>query len=162
MWQCVPSASTTANAAYRSVKPLRLWIRTPKASRLPSADHCGPPREATWRLPLPLVRVVVERRIRKSAQLLQRLVLDLADPLARDVERPPHLLERARFPAVETVTQLEHATLALRQCAQDLVERLPAHRDLCRLVCQRHVVVCEEVAELRLSLVTDRLLERHR
>ena len=41
-------------------------------------------------------------------------MLDLADPLARDVERPADLVERARLLAVQPVTKLEHAPLALR------------------------------------------------
>src|SRR6266542_4429360 len=50
--------------------------------------------------------------VRQSAQLLETLVLDLPDPLARDVERSPHLVERARMLPVEPVPQLEHLALA--------------------------------------------------
>jgi hypothetical protein len=38
-------------------------------------------------------------RLRELLQLLQRVVLDLADPLAGHSERPPHLLERQRLVA---------------------------------------------------------------
>src|SRR5258706_11297378 len=101
-------------------------------------------------------------RVGERAQLLQALVLDLADPLTRDVERPPDLVERPRMLAVEAVAQLKDAALAMRERAQDLAERLLAHRDLRRLVRQRHVLVREEVPELRFLLVADRLLERDR
>src|SRR5204862_4090952 len=53
-----------------------------------------------------LGRDVLERlRVGERAQLLEALVLDLADPLARDVEGPPDLVERARVLAVEAVAQ---------------------------------------------------------
>src|SRR2546421_12758781 len=64
--------------------------------------------------------------------------------------------------AVEAVAQLEDAALAVRERREDLHESLLAHRDLGRLVGQRNVLVGEEVAELRLLLVADRLLERDR
>src|ERR671937_2711233 len=51
-------------------------------------------------------------------QLLQALVLDLADPLTGDVERPPDLVERARMLAVEAVAKLEVALLAGAQRPQ--------------------------------------------
>src|SRR3954447_891337 len=102
------------------------------------------------------------RGVREGAQLLQALVLDLPDSLARDVERPPDLVERARVLAVEAVTQLEHLPFARRQRPEDLLERLLAERHLGRLVRQLLVLVRQEVPELRLVLVSYRLFERHR
>ncbi len=52
-------------------------------------------------------------RFRQPLELLQRVVLDLADPLARDSERLTDLLERARLGAAETEAQLDHLALAL-------------------------------------------------
>src|SRR3954470_6470493 len=101
-------------------------------------------------------------RVRERPELLQALVLDLADPLAGDVERATHLVERPRMLAVETVAELEDPALAVRQGAEDLLQRLLAHRDLCSLVGKRHVLVGEEVPELGLLLVADRLLEGDR
>src|SRR5438105_1032065 len=101
-------------------------------------------------------------RVRERSQLLQRLILDLTDALARDVERPPHLVERPRMLAVEAVPQLEDAAIAVRERAEDLPQRLPTHRGLGRLVGKRDVLVGEEMPELRLLLVADRLLERDR
>src|SRR5512132_3163005 len=55
----------------------------------------------------------------ESAQLLQALVLDLADAPARDVERATALVERARLLAVEAVAQREHGALALGERPED-------------------------------------------
>src|SRR5262245_44729419 len=46
-------------------------------------------------------------RLRERLELLQRVVLDLADPLARHAEGLSDLLERARLRAVEPVAQLD-------------------------------------------------------
>src|SRR6266849_3401789 len=101
-------------------------------------------------------------RFCERQQLLQALILDLADPLARDVERPPDLVERARMLAVEAVAQLEHRPLAVRERTEDLPQRLFAQRHLRRLVGQLLVLVGEEVPELGLVVVADRFFERHR
>src|SRR5690242_18202654 len=42
-------------------------------------------------------------RLGERAELLQALVLDLANALACHLERPPHLVERARLFAVQSV-----------------------------------------------------------
>ena len=72
------------------------------------------------------------------------------------------LVERARLLAVEAVAQLEHAPLAVRERLQDRAKRLVAQRLLGHLVRQRRSLVGEEVPELGLVLVADRLLERDR
>src|SRR5262245_46338929 len=48
-----------------------------------------------------LAGVAEPLRLGQRLELLERVVLDLPDPLARDVERPPDLLERARPAAGE-------------------------------------------------------------
>jgi len=48
-------------------------------------------------------------------ELLERVVFDLADALARDVERAPDLLEGARMLAAKAVAQLEHAPFAVAE-----------------------------------------------
>src|SRR5437763_11885919 len=98
----------------------------------------------------------------KHLQFPQTLVLYLADPLARDVERPPDLVQRARIPTVEAVAELQHCSVAAGQRTEDFPQRFLAKRRLRRLVRQLLVLVCEEITELRVLLVTDRLLERDR
>src|SRR5205823_8904884 len=108
----------------------------------------------------PLRDVAELDRVCERAQLLQALVLDLADSLTRDVERPADLVERAWVLTVEPVAELEHLALTAGERPENLAQCLLAHRDLCFLVRQRQVLVGDEVAELRLVLVADRLLER--
>src|SRR3954468_23685858 len=63
-------------------------------------------------------------RLGEALKLLQRLVLDLADPLARHVERAADLVERPRMLAPEPVAQLEHAALAVAQVLERLAQGL--------------------------------------
>src|ERR1035437_8179330 len=77
----------------------------------------------------------------QALQLLQRLVLDLADALARDVERATDLVEGAGVLAAEAVAELEPAAFAIGGGLGALVG--------------------DELAELGLLLVADGLLERH-
>src|SRR6478672_2378866 len=72
----------------------------------------------------PLGNVAQLLRLGQRLQLLQRLVLDLADTLARDVERPPDLVKRAWVLATEPVAQLEHAPFAVGEVLQRLAQRL--------------------------------------
>src|SRR6187200_33794 len=60
--------------------------------------------------------------LREGLQLLERLVLDLADALARHVERAADLVERAGMLAAEAVTQLEHPALAVGEVLERLAE----------------------------------------
>src|SRR6476659_8343199 len=97
-------------------------------------------------------------RVGQRPQLLQALVLDLPDALAGDVERAADLVQRPRVLTVQPVAQLEDAALARRELREDLLERLLAERDLGCLFRQRHRLVGDEVPELGLLLVADRLL----
>src|SRR5437764_9833779 len=101
-------------------------------------------------------------RVGERPQLLQALVLDLADPLAGDVERAADLVERARVLTVEPVAKLEHTPLAQAQRSEDADQRRLAQFHLRGLVRQRLALVRQEVAELRLLVVADRLLQRDR
>src|SRR3954465_9571407 len=101
-------------------------------------------------------------RFRERLQLLERLVLDLADALARDVERPPDLVERARVLAAQAVPQLEDAALAVAEVLQRLAQRLLGEDLGGALVRRLRALVGDELAELRLLLVADRLLQRDR
>src|SRR5215217_6319091 len=101
-------------------------------------------------------------RLGQRLKLLQRLVLDLADALARDVEGAAHLVERAGVLAAEAVAELEHAALAVREVLERLAQRLLGEDLRGALVRRLCALVGDELAELGLLLVADRLLERDR
>src|SRR5215217_1967849 len=101
-------------------------------------------------------------RLGEALELLERLVLDLPDALARDVECAPDLIERARVLAAEAVAQLEHSALAVGEVLQRLAQRLLREDLRCALVRRLGPLVGDELAELGLLLVADRLLERDR
>src|SRR5262249_20992259 len=122
-----------------------------RAARDPRANRSGVLRD-----------VAQGERVSQRSQLLQALVLDLPDPLARDVEGLADLVQRSRVLAVQAVTQLEHTALAGAERGEHALQGRLAHLDLGNLLRQRLVLVGEEVPELRLLLVADRLLERHR
>src|SRR6476660_1749575 len=99
-------------------------------------------------------------RLGEALALLQRLVLDLADALARHVERAPDLVERARVLPAQAVTELEHATLAVGEVLQRLAQRLLGEDLRGALVRGLGPLVGDELAELGLLLVAHRLLQR--
>src|SRR4051812_47737809 len=97
-------------------------------------------RDATQRPRAPLLPVPQPLRLRQHLELLQRVVLDLADPLAGHAEGAPHLLERSRLGAREPEAHLDHLALARWQ----------------RLECRAHVLapqVLERLVERRLGLL---------
>jgi hypothetical protein len=100
--------------------------------------------------------------LREGLQLLERLVLDLADALARHVERAADLVERAGVLAAQAVAQLEDAALAVGEVLQRLAQRLLREDLGGALVRRLGPLVGDELAELGLLLVADRLLERDR
>src|SRR3954452_1392657 len=85
-------------------------------------------------------------------QLLQRLILDLANALARDVEGAPDLVERARMLAAQPVAELEHAALAVGEILERLAERLLGEDLRGPLVGGLGPLVGDELAELGLFL----------
>ena len=100
-------------------------------------------------------------RFREGLQLLQRLVLNLADPLTSDVERAANLVKRPRMLAAEPVAELKHAPLTVGEVLERLAQRLLG-QDVSRpLVGGLSLLVSDELAELGLLLVADRLLERY-
>src|SRR5437763_5159931 len=101
-------------------------------------------------------------RLGQRLELLQRVVLDLANPLARDVERPADLLQRARAFAREPEAQLDHLALAGGQRRQRAAHVLPAQVLRGLLEGRLGRLVLDEVPQLGLLLLADRLLQRHR
>src|SRR5437763_13090043 len=101
-------------------------------------------------------------RLGQREELLQALVFDLPDPLSGHVERSAHFVQRLRTLAFQSVAEFEYLALAARKAVEDLAESVLAHRDLDLLVGEPQVAVGEEVAELTLVVVTDRLVERDR
>src|SRR5215218_1473262 len=112
--------------------------------------------------PVPLRDVAQGLRVGERPQLLEALVLDLADPLAGDVEGAADLVERPRMLAVEAVAELQYPPLTGSELRKDLDQDLAPHHRLRRLVRKGRVFVGEELAELRLLLIAHRLLQRHR
>src|SRR4051812_5890204 len=100
--------------------------------------------------------------LREGLQLLERLVLDLADALARDVERAPDLVEGPGVLPAQAVAQLEHAPLAIGEVLQRLAQRLLGEDLGGALVGRLGPLIGDELAELGLLLVADRLLEGDR
>src|SRR6202035_1309892 len=100
-------------------------------------------------------------RLGEALQLLQRLILDLTDALAGHVEGAPHLVERPRVLAAEPVAQLEHAAFAIGEVLEGLPERLLCEDLRGALIGRLGALVGDELPELGLLLVADRLLERH-
>src|SRR4029079_14171429 len=91
---------------------------------------------------------------------LERVVLDLADPLARDAEGAADLLERARRLAEKPVAQLDHLAVALGERAESRLDVLAAERERRRVERRLRLVVGNEVAERGVLLLADRLLQR--
>ena len=95
-------------------------------------------------------------------ELLQRVVLDLADALAGDAERAADLFERLRRAAVEAEAERDHLALAQRQRVERELDVLAAERELRGVERRLGRLVLHEVAEARVLLLADRLLERDR
>src|SRR5262245_10163262 len=99
---------------------------------------------------VPLCDVAQLLRLRQRLKLLQRLVLDLPDALARHVERASDLVERARMLTAESVAELQHAALAVGEVLERLAECLLGE-DLRRtLVWRLRPLVGDELPELGL------------
>src|SRR5918999_3835849 len=90
--------------------------------------------------------------LREGLKLLEAVVLDLADALARDVEDPPHFVQRPRLLAVQPVAHLEDAPLAVRERREHLLQGLVSHRHARLLIGKRRALVGDVVAELGLLL----------
>src|ERR687897_1100909 len=110
-------------------------------------------RAWTPRLPDQLRDFAKLLRLGEALKLLQRLVLDLADPLAGDVEGPPHLVQGARMLPAEPVPELQHAPLAVGEVLERLAQGLLGEDVGGALVGRLRLLVGDELAELGLLLV---------
>src|SRR5688500_10836053 len=110
-----------------------------------------------------LLEVVLElAAAARMPQLAEGLGLDLADPLARDVEVAPDLLESAGSPVLEPEAELQDASLTRRQRVQAILHLLLLELVGC-LICRRHRgEVRDEVTEVAVLLLADRRLQADR
>src|SRR6185436_9472200 len=92
------------------------------------------------------------------AELAERFRLDLADPLAGDVERAAHFLQRVLGTVAHAEAHLEHLLLARGEGAQDLAGLLLEVRDDHVIDGGDHAAVLDEIAEMRVFLFSDRSL----
>src|SRR6201996_9190314 len=118
-----------------------------RADRLPTRP------DETWVETAELGDLAQFLGLAQGLQLFEALVLDLADPLTGDVERPADLVQGPRVLAAEPVTELEHATLAVGEVLEGFLQRLfgqqvggPVERGL-------GLLVGDELTELGLLLV---------
>src|SRR4051794_23635367 len=101
-------------------------------------------------------------RLSQRLQLLQRLVLDLADALTGHVERAPDLIQRPRMLATEAIAQLQHSPLPVGEVLERLAQGFLGEQVRGPIEGGLGLLVGDELTELRLLLVADRLLERDR
>src|SRR3954452_10447325 len=105
-----------------------------------------------------LSRVAQSGEIAALRQPLERVFLDLAHALGGDAELATGLAERCRLANAAAETELDHVALALGQAVDRFLDRARAGvRD--DLVLRVGRVRGEQVAERRLAVVPDRLVE---
>src|SRR5262245_15584633 len=97
-----------------------------------------------------------------EAKLAQRLRLNLADALAREGEALAHLFERVIARLVDTKSHAEDLLLPRRKRLEELARLVvEAHLGV-GLVRRKRGVVGDELAHVRLAVVTNRRLEADR
>src|SRR5947209_17513358 len=82
-------------------------------------------------------------------QLLERLMFDLTDALAGDVEDAADLVERARMLVVEAVAQLEHPALAVGDALQSLAHGVVGEGFYRPIITKLRLLVGDQPNELR-------------
>src|SRR5437660_11346787 len=95
-------------------------------------------------------------------ELRERLRLDLADPLARDAELEPDLLERPRVTVEEPEPELDHLLLADRERVQDRADLLLQHREARRVDRVDRRGILDHVPGVRALVLPPRALEGNR
>src|SRR4051812_24843988 len=123
-----------------------------------SPRGAAPSRSASATRPQPSAD---ELHLAQRGEAAERLDLDLADALTRETEPAADLLERLRLGVLEPVAQDEDAPLAFGEDGERVRKRLATQRRL-DLLLGEWAVALDEVAEDRVLLVTDRLVEARR
>src|SRR5829696_4471324 len=154
--------SNLRRQSQRVYSPSPLTAREPHRGRAESSDR---ERGRAGARPLAVLcsaRVAEALGLGERLELLERVVLDLADALARHVERAADLLERERARAGQAEAHLDHLALALGQRVEGAADVLLAEVLRRHLERRDRALVLDEVAQLGLLLVADRLLEGDR
>src|SRR5439155_21360732 len=98
-----------------------------------------------------LLQVVAQvLRSRGVPQLRESLRLDLTDPLARDTELAPDLLQPARVAVEQAEPKLDHLLLALGERVEDALELLLEQDERRRIGGDGGSGVLDEIAEVRI------------
>src|SRR5690349_12888715 len=96
----------------------------------------------------------------RVAELRHRARLDLADALAREVEELADLFEGSGFAAVEPEAQGQDLTLALVERGEQLLDLVGQQCGGCDLERRLRRAILDDVAELGVAVLTERLRER--
>src|SRR4051794_11174282 len=154
--------ATSVSPASRSTAGAQPATSASSARTASSSSRSSAPRTpASAGIRTPLADCVAERlRLGQVLELLERVVLDLPDPLAGHAKRAADLLERARLAAEQPVAELDHLAFPPRERAQRVHDVFATQHQLSRVVRRLRGLVLDEVAERRVFLLADRLLER--
>src|SRR5262245_49967515 len=87
---------------------------------------------------------------RRVAELAQRLRLDLADPLAGDVERPADLFQGVLGAVADAEPHLQHLLLARRQRLEHPARLVLQVRDEDRVDRGEDLTVLDEIPQMRI------------
>src|SRR5262245_2934086 len=150
--RCATRFRSTGSVSRRTPSRSTWTVACPTYSIRATAGTMAETRRRSDAVPEPL-------RLRKRLELLERVVLDLADALSCHPEGLADLLERARLRSVESVAQLDHTSLALGEGGQRQFDVLSPQREGRRVERRLRSLVRHEVAERGVLLLADRLLE---
>src|SRR3954452_20076077 len=96
----------------------------------------------------------------RATQVLERVALDLADPLAGEVELLAHLIQRAGPAIVEAEAHAHDRSGAVRQRPEHRPQAVLQQAEVDHVGGHRGVAVLDELTEGRSAVVADRRLER--
>src|SRR5207247_11469168 len=96
----------------------------------------------------------------EALELLEGVVLDLADALARNAEGAADFLEGSRALALEPEPKLDHLALPGRERVERPVDVLAPQVERGGVERRLGRIILDEIAELGFLFLADRLLER--